>query len=437
MNKTVVLFTVYSTLLKFALLSSLIWLCATGCGKRDNDTVSPSIQIENPTSGVIFYFGNTIEIEATITDNNKLESVELEIIDGQSNRYLQSQSFFPSDKSFELDHSLAHNDLYLPSGTYYIRITANDGENQQIAFREIQLIEAPRQLERVFVIRENGTSALIDTLHNNALMPCLDFATDYLFGGIDSRTNQLVACGQSPASLLSSTFPDFQNLNTPFPTTNEQITAFHHDATNHYYYWGTQSGTLWKTNTVGTQLFATLGNVTIKAIGSSPSHITVFSEGISGNFIHAIRSDNGVNETVLPINWEVKGIVHLNSENQRELLIGNEAGAAHFAWLNHSTSAINEVFNFYDSSPVLSVCDAAGNNFYAVHEVGIGHYINGLNSYTMSNSVTAEKLVFDDLENTLWAVTSDGAIRLDETGQSILQSIPVPGIQDVWIKYNK
>jgi hypothetical protein len=55
----------------------------------------------------------------------------------------------------------------------------------------------------------------------------------------------------------------------------------------------------------------------------------------------------------------------------------------------------------------------------------------------MSNTVTAEKLVFDDLENTLWAVTADGAIRLDESAQTILQSVPVPGIQDVWIKYNK
>jgi len=430
-------FGVYSSHLKWLLISSVIWVCAAACNRRDSDTASPSIQITTPTVGAIFYFGNSIEIEARITDDRKLESVQLDVTDAQNNRYLQSQSFFPSESSFQLNYSLTHNDLYLPSGTYYVRITASDGENQQIAFREIQLIEAPRQLERVFVIRENGTSALIDTLHNNALMPCLDFTAGYLAGGIDSRTNQLVACGQSPASLLSTTFPDFQNLNTPFPTTNELITAFHHDATNHCYYWGTQSGTLWKTNTVGTQLFATLGNVTIKAIGSSPSHITIFSEGISGNFIHAIRSDNGVIEMVLPIDWEVKGIVHLNSENQRELLIGNQAGAAHFAWLNLNTSAINEVFNFYDSSPVISVCDASGNNFYAVHEAGIGHYVNGLNSYTMSNTVTAEKLVFDDLENTLWAVTADGTIRLDESVQTILQSVPVPGIQDVWIKHNK
>ena len=430
-------FGVYSSHLKWLLISSVIWVCAAACNRRDSDTASPGIQITTPTVGAIFYFGNSIEIEARITDDRKLESVQLEVTDAQNNRYLQSQSFFPTQNSFQLNYSLTHNDLYLPSGTYYVRITASDGENQQIAFREIQFIEAPRQQERVFIIRENGTGTLIDTLHGNTLAPCLDYAAGYTFGGIDSRTNQLVVCGQNPASLLSNTFPDFQNANTPFPLTTELISAFRHDKANRCFYWGTLSGSLWRTNINGTQQVATLGNAAITVIGSSPNHIVAFCEGSSGNYIHALRNENGVIETSLPLSWDVVGIVHLNSENQRVLLIGNEAGAAHFAWLNLSTSAINEVFNFYDSSPITSVCDAAGNNFYAVHEAGIGHYVNGLNSYTMSNTVTAEKLVFDDLENTLWAVTADGTIRLDESAQTILQSVPVPGIQDVWIKYNK
>ncbi len=430
-------FGVYSSHFKWLLISSLIWVCASACNRRDIDTASPNIQIANPTAGAIFYFENSIEIEATITDDRKLESVQLDVTDAQNNRYLQSQSFFPSQSSFQLNYSLTHNDLYLTSGTYYVRITASDGENEQIAFREIQLIEAPRQQERVFIIRENGTGTLIDTLHDNTLAPCLNYAAGYLFGGIDSRSNQLVACGQSPASLLSNTFPDFQNANTPFPLTTELISAFHHDKANRCFYWGTNSGSIWRTNINGTQQIATFGNAAIKAIGSSPTHIVAFCEGSSGNYIHALRNDNGVIETSLPLDWDVVGIIHLNSENDRLLLIGNQAGAAHFTWLNLSTSAINEVFNFYESSPVISVCDATGNNFYAVHEAGIGHYVNGLNSYTMSNTVTAEKLVFDDLENTLWAVTADGAIRMDESAQTILQSIPVPGIQDVWIKYNK
>jgi hypothetical protein len=415
----------------------LIWLGVAACNKHDHDTSSPVIRIEAPTTGTIFYFGNSIQIDAIITDDRKLESVQLDVTDAQNNRYLQSQSFIPTENSFQLDYSLTHNDLYLPSGTYYVRITASDGENQQIAFCEIQLIEAPRRQERVFIIRENATSALIDTLQDITLSSCLEFASGYFFGGIDSRTNQLVACGQSPASLLSNIFPDFQNANTPFPLTTELISAFHHDKANHCFYWGTNAGSLFRTNINGTQQVATLGNAAITAIGSSPTNIVAFSEGSSGNFIHAIRNDNGVIETSIPLDWDVIGVVHLNSENNRELLIGNQNGAAHFAWLNLSTSAINEVFNFYDSSPVLSVCEAASNHFYVQHEAGIGHYVNSLNNYTMSSVVTAEKLVFDDLGNTLWAVTSEGAVRLDENAQSILQSIAAPGIQDVWIKYNK
>ena len=165
-------------------MGCLIWLCAVACDKHDHDTASPIIRIETPTTGTIFYFGNSIQIDAIISDDIKLESVQLDITDAQNNRYLQSQSFFPTENSFQLSYSLTHNDLYLANGTYYVRITASDGENQQIVFREIQLIEAPRLQERIFIIRENGTSTLIDTLQENTLVPCLDLATAYSFGGI-------------------------------------------------------------------------------------------------------------------------------------------------------------------------------------------------------------------------------------------------------------
>jgi hypothetical protein len=430
-------FAVFYYHFQWLILCCLIGLCTAACEKRDHDTIAPIIQIETPVTGSTFYFVNSIQIEAIITDDRKLESVQLDVTDAQNNRYLQSQSFFPTENSFQLGYSVNHNDLYLTSGTYYIRIPASDGENQQIAFREIQLIEAPRLQERVFIIRENGTSTLIDTLQENTLLPCLDLASAYSFGGIESRTNQLVACGQNPASLLSTLFPNFQNANTPFPLTTDLITAFHHDKDLHCFYWGTNTGRLWRTNINGTQQIATFGNAAVMVIGSSPTHIIAFSEGSSGNFVHTLRNGNGIIETSIPLDWDIVGIVHLSSENQRELLIGNRNGSAHFAWLNLSTSAINEVFNFYDTSPVVSVCDAVGNDFYTLQEAGIGHYINSLNSFTMSSSVSAEKLVFDDLENTLWAITAEGAIRLNESAQVILQSIAAPGIQDVWIKYNK
>ena len=172
-------------------------------------------------------------------------------------------------------------------------------------------------------------------------------------------------------------------------------------------------------------------------ISAHSNYILAETEGITNNYIHVIRNDNGIIETVLSFNWELKGIIELESENNRVLIIGNENNASRFSWLNLNTGAFNEVFNFYDSSPVLSVCDGSGNDFYAVHANGLAHYSNVLDNYTINAAHVPTKLVYDDLQHVLFAVNQDQLQLLNETGLNTLQTIATPGIQDVWLKYNK
>jgi hypothetical protein len=419
------------------LLACVLIVGFMGCKKNPCDELPPSIQLNNPSVGAVFYFQNTIEIRATITDDTKLESVTCEITDAQNRRYLQSNTFAPTGNSFDLNYSISHDDLYLTGGTYFVRITASDGENEQIAFREIQLVAAPRLLERVFAIRTAGNTTAIDTLHGNEFLPCISYEHNYAYGAIDSRSNQYVACSQNTTELASGIFPDFEELSVPFPLTDESITAFYHDKTNHRFYWGTQQGVIWQTDATGTRVFAALAADPIRVMESSSSHLVVLSEGATSNYLNALRISNGVVETAIPIAWEVKGLVYLPGDSQRMMLIGNQAGAAYFAWFNLDTSAINEVFNFYESSPVMSVCGTGANNFYVVHSIGVACYQNLLDSYTLGTSVVPDKIVYDDLENTLWGVTEQMLYRFDANAQLVLQSFPTSGLKDVWIKYNK
>jgi hypothetical protein len=102
-----------------------------------------------------------------------------------------------------------------------------------------------------------------------------------------------------------------------------------------------------------------------------------------------------------------------------------------------STSAINEVYNFYETSPVVSVCDGAGNDFYVVHSTGIARYTDTMNSYSVSSFQQAEKLVYDEIGNSLWVVAAQSLTQLDATGETVIQSFQVAGLKDFWIKYNK
>jgi len=421
----------------FAWGMAVILLVLQGCKKDHKDTQPPIIEVESPSAGSIFYYLNSISVTATVADDKKIETVKLEVTNAQNVRFLETKDYSPANDTFEFNYSITHNDLYLPSGTYYIKITATDGENESIVFREIQLLEAPRLLERVFVIRNNNNTTAIDTLHSNSLMSCITYPQPYVFGGIDSRTQQLVACSSEASSLLSYAFPEFQLINTAFPPSNETITAFFHDKIHHCFFWGTQEGNLWKTTINGTQFFCAIGNIPVRNIGAHSSYILASTEGITNNFINVIRSDNGIIETILPFNWELKGLIELASENNRALLVGNQNNSAYFVWLNLNTSSFNEVFNFYESSAVQSICNGSGNDFYVVHNNGLAHYTNLLDSYTVNGDIIPQQIMYDDLQQVLWAVHQDQLILMDESGLNNLQSFVTPGILDVWIKYNK
>lgn len=434
----------YSLHSQFSLYSSalfrlgMLWVMALSLPacRKDKDNTPPVIRLDSPVLGALFYFNNAITIEGSVTDESNLESVQIEITNAQGQRFLETVSFYPDGNTYTINYSIAHNDLYLISGTYYVKITAKDGENQQILFREIQLIEAPRTLEKIFVVRNTGGTTAIDTTASNTPLSCITYPEEYRFGGIDSRTNQLVACGASTSSLLSLSYPDFQPINAAFPPVAEAVTAFLHEKSTHEFYWGTQEGNIWKTTTQGTQLLATLASP-VTQIATNSSHLIAITEGTTSSYVQVLRIDNGIIETALTLDWEIRGVVHIPADTERMLLIGNQASIAHFAWLNLTTSAINEVFNFYETSPVLSVCATSGNDFYVVHNLGIAHYQNALNNYTLSSGTSASKLVYDDLNETLWAISNDEIRVLDESAQSVLQTIPAIGVQDIWIKYTK
>ena len=216
--------------------TAIVLIAVIGCRKKNRDETLPTIRIETPAQGSFYYFGDDIPIEAIVEDNEQLESIEVAITDRQGNRVLRTETYSPSESTFKINLSIKHDDPYLSSGTYYVRVRASDGENEQFAFREIQLTEAPRQIENLFVIRDTGGSCSIDSLSESTLNPCLQFPHQYFKGGINARTNQLVICSTNPDDLSSYSYPWFEILNTNFPPSNDIITAFYHDPPNNCFY---------------------------------------------------------------------------------------------------------------------------------------------------------------------------------------------------------
>jgi hypothetical protein len=379
-------------------------------------------------------------VQGVVTDETRLEYVTVDVINTSGSRVLQAYNFSPNDMRQEIDVTLSHDDLYLPSGTYNVKITATDGENTQMAFQEIQLVEAPRILERIFLIRAGNTTTAIDSLNNGAAVPWVSYEGVAAFGGIDSRNNQLVISNTEPSAMSSLRFPDLEPIIAPLPFEENPLTAFYHDMERNQFIWGNTNGQLMLTDLTGSRLFSYIyASNRIKLITATALHIIAISEStITGsNYIHVYPRSSGMPVIELPVNWEINGALPLRSDEHFIILGGNNTGEGHFAYLNLNTGAINENFNFYDQSSVESLCAGAGDDFYAIQSSGIVRYSNNFASYSVNNTIHPDKLIYDDLNNAVWAIEASGIHQFDEVLITETAQFPISGVTDLWLKYNK
>jgi hypothetical protein len=142
-------------------------------------------------------------------------------------------------------------------------------------------------------------------------------------------------------------------------------------------------------------------------------------------------------QLTLSVDWDIVDAITLQSDEQFIILAGNNNGAGTFAYLNLNTGAINTNFNFYDTSPVSSICAGDGDDFYAIQASGIVRYVNNFSSYATNNTLHPEKIIYDDLNHALWAIDASGIHQLNESITQETGQLTISGARDLWLKYNK
>ncbi|MFN5620658.1 MAG: Ig-like domain-containing protein [Flavobacteriales bacterium] len=412
----------------------------SSCRKEPRDTTPPRISITSPNVNATFYYQNTIEIEAEISDDRNIERVLVEIISPSNVRFLQSTAFYPNTSQTNVRWTAVHDDLFLESGTYLIKITANDGENKAIGFGEIQLVAAPRLLERVCIVSSDNTSSTIDTLNGTMLQPWLNYGHAYRFGGIDARSNLLVISGENPTSLSSYIYPEMTTESSVLPSSAASLTAFHHDRQGQKFYWGDISGNLFVSDRNGSRAFSSIGfGYPLKVIYTSTEHVIAVARSTdnSTSYLNIYPKSSSFPSHSMTIDWEVTGAVPLASNEELIVLSGNENDTGHFAYFNLNTSAINENFSFYDNSVVSALYAGEGNDLYAIQGAGIVRYTNNFSSYSIQTNSHPSKLVYDDLFHTVWTVENDGVHRYNDALTQELLHVPMSNAGDIWLKYNK
>src|SRR5690554_2406726 len=127
--------------------------------KKDEE--APKVIIQLPYENQTFSTVDTIPVVAQITDNQQITSVAVSLLDesfgalGVERRYQTSGSSVNFGVDFGIDEP------FLLSGTYYIAVRGNDGENIGSGFVKIQLTAIEQVIENYIVVTNNATRAQV------------------------------------------------------------------------------------------------------------------------------------------------------------------------------------------------------------------------------------------------------------------------------------
>jgi len=140
---------------RFLLLLFLLSVLLFSCENEDNEP--PSIEIISPSETAQYQVYDTIPVYYHVSDDRIVESVTIKLVNqdfipvsGQQTKTIGAADF----SGFE---ALVVDNRQLPTGTYYVLITATDGTNDKNAYVEVRVQEFPFALRAIYFADANSS----------------------------------------------------------------------------------------------------------------------------------------------------------------------------------------------------------------------------------------------------------------------------------------
>jgi hypothetical protein len=171
-------------------LMLLVYFLALSCND-DEDTQSPLVIIQQPAENQPFNTIDTIFVSVTASDNERIESIDIEILDENFQPVGQRRSYTASGTSVNFATNFAVELPDLQTGFYYLTARANDGSNIGSAYRKIVLNAIPLELERIFVATASANNVKVYSRlpEASAWTQHLDRQADFAGAALSYRKN--------------------------------------------------------------------------------------------------------------------------------------------------------------------------------------------------------------------------------------------------------
>ncbi len=217
------------------------------CKKEEHPI--PSIEAEWLDDSGPFGFGQTIavKVHAQIEGADPIEKITVQLTDENQKVWMSemSTSQLPSHE-FHGNISLTLEDPYLPSGQYYLKISALTAHQSKSTFLQCSITELSKKRTLVIGINNNGfAGAMIDTLSSGFELAPWNSALGARYLPIINHYNKtLWTCipGQSLLEITGIADQYIQTYNYPFAGSNDYYLDAVYDAQDLSIWYITQDG---------------------------------------------------------------------------------------------------------------------------------------------------------------------------------------------------
>jgi len=391
----------------YIVLSLLIFFSC----KKDEDTSPPIIQIINPPSNSHFSVTDTIQITAEISDNIKITSVSVYILNDKAQNISGTQSFTVDAQKFTLNTLIILDDIRIESGSYDIVVSASDEFNNKKSYRKISLTTVNKELEKIYLISQDLTNSYIfeEDLSKS-------FVQKYIYTGllcdaeINSYYNSLLLLSKSGdlISLNTENYNQFwrnSNLNNPPYEYKGRLlinnylvyTSQKNNSIVAYSYDNFVKKTSISENTQNNSNLFCIQNDYI--VGNS------YSNGIGVNKIEKYYYSTGIYQTSINLNYEA--VEFLPSYDNSVLIFGNSGSNATISALYLLYNTLQERYSF-DNENILAVCKISDKNFIVSTNQNTYMFdAETQNAYIIKANYSPQGIFYEEINNLVYCTLNN------------------------------
>lgn len=420
----------------------VVWALLFVSCKKEIDEIGPGITISSPSEGAIYNYEDLIPISATISDDKKLSSVVVSITNSQGQAFLGSINITNPDNPLTLNQTIVYDNLLITGGTYFVRITASDGENESVVFRQITLVESPKVLKRIYVMTQNVGQLNVDTLAGSQINNWMTLPYEYHFGQVFSRsqTFSLAHSGNRLNVLDAMELTEQWTTSIPNIFGNNFFTCSTTDIADNKFYVGCADGKVRRVDATGglSELFTLPQSFIPKKILTHDQYLIVLQENIlqTQQQIAVFNKYFGFFIQSAAIDFDVKSLLN-TGEALKIILAGNSGNESEFRYYNIETNFTNGVFTLYNQSLISDAWPVANNRFMCAHSDGIFLYDYNINSLSGGLSIAAKKIIPDETGARCFVISDAGFHIINNAATQEVLFVAKNGVVDMGVVYNK